>query len=116
MRRARPLIGVAIGLAASAAVALAQTPAAPSAVPGNPLLDTDKSFRPSTQREISKRAHQPPEPYFPPRPDLSVPPPLTLDVPRIPMPDPRPPTLFNKDFPSLQFPREEEFGFTGRGD
>jgi hypothetical protein len=74
----------------------------------------DKAER-SSQRTISKHQHRPPEPYTPPRPALSQRPPLTLSIAPIPLPDPRPPALFNKDFPGLKFEREQEYGFTGRG-
>jgi hypothetical protein len=133
MARAIATIGRTIGLAAAlctaaGAAALAQTPPPPqpsvTAIPssrtplvetGRALQDIDKVQR-FSQRTIARRQHQPPEEFTPPRPNLAPEPPLTLDAPAIPLPDPRPPVLFNKDFPSLHFPREEEFGFTARGD
>ena len=36
---------------------------------------------------------------------------MTIDVAPVPLPDPRPRVMFNKDFPSLKFEREDEYGF-----
>ena len=81
---------------------------------GRALQDIDKVQR-FSQRTVARRQHQPPLEFTPPRPNLAPRPPLTLSVAPIPLPDPRPPVLFHKDFPSLHFPREEEFGFTAQG-
>jgi hypothetical protein len=132
MAREMAAMGRAIGLAAMVGIAvgagaLAQSPPpiapADTAIPGSrtPLVatgraldDIDKVQR-FSQRTIARRQHQPPEEFTLPRPNLAPPPPLTLSVAPIPLPDPRPSVLFNKDFPSLRFPREEEFGFTEPG-
>jgi len=55
--------------------------------------------------------HRQPEEFRPSPPNLRPPPPLAIDVAPVPLPDPRPRVLFNKDFPSLRFQREEEYGF-----
>ncbi len=113
------MIGAALALAS--AVAAAQTPGGavpdsrtPVIATGRALEDLDKTQR-FSHRTISKRQHQPPEEVTMPRPNLAPPPPLSLTIAPIPLPDPRPPALFNKNFPSLHFPREEESGFTERG-
>lgn len=52
--------------------------------------------------DINRKAHTPSERLDLPRPDLSARP-LALGPDPIPYPDPRAPSLFNKDFPSLHF-------------
>ncbi len=86
----------------------------PTITTGRALDDTD-STKGFSQRNISRRQHQPPEQSFLPQPNLRPDPPLTLDVAPIPLPDPRPPALFNKSFPGLRFEREQESGFTELG-
>jgi hypothetical protein len=81
---------------------------------GGDALD-NVDTRPFSKREVSRRMHQPPEEYRLPPPNLRPPPPLQIEVAPIPLPDPRPRTLFNKDFPSLKFEREEEYGFKFSG-
>ena len=113
------------GVAGAGALAQSQLLTAPveTAIPGSrvPLIatghaleDPDK-FQRFSQRTIARSQHREPEEFTPPTPNLAPPPPLTLSIAPIPLPDSRPPALFNKDFPSLRFPREQEYGVTGPG-
>ncbi|MBV8168136.1 MAG: hypothetical protein JO021_15170 [Alphaproteobacteria bacterium] len=119
MTKAIVSLGLALALLAAMPfefrAARAQTPAdlsprTANLVKGDALEDVDKKLAIS-KREVSRRSHQPSEEFKLPPPNLRPPPPLTLDVAPVPLPDPRPRVLFNKDFPSLKFEREEEYGF-----
>lgn len=52
--------------------------------------------------DINRKAHTPSERFDLPRPDLSARP-VALGPDPIPYPDPKAPSLFSKDFPSLHF-------------
>jgi hypothetical protein len=119
--KATVLFGLALlGVLSGALPARAQTAADLSPRPGqlnngklvngDALEDVDKKL-PISKREVSRRAHRPPEEFKLPQPNLQPPPPLTLDVAPVPLPDPRPRVMFNKDFPTLKFEREDEYGF-----
>jgi hypothetical protein len=106
-------IAVMAILAVGAAGALGQEqPGARSLTPSINTGHALEDLQPANpqRRDINKRQHNPPDQIEVKRPVLSPPPPLTLDLAPIPYPDPRPPPLFNKDFPSLRFPREREGG------
>src|ERR1043165_6254711 len=100
MMKATVSLGLALALLA-ALPARAQTPAdlsprTPNLVNGGALEDVDKKL-PTSKREVSRRMHRQPEEFKPTPPNLRPPPPLAIDVAPVPLPDPRPRVLFNKD-------------------